>query len=125
MMRSRTLFISILIYASPLFYGIPVFAQAENEGNKFNPYLPGELNEYALESLRSGDSYTAQIFLERANRLNPLSPDIQANLEIIRKLRKSGESVEVRGASTVDGGDASKQNYDGTNNTLPALWPKP
>jgi hypothetical protein len=121
-MKSHSLLHAILALSAPLFFGIPAYAQSVDGGEKFNPYLPGVLNEYALESVRSGDLYGAQIFLERANRLNPLSPDIQSNLEIVRKLRVSKGEVEVRNIDIGESG-ASNQSTDDAG-ALPALWPK-
>lgn len=60
--------------------------------------MPGELNEYALYVLQTGDADTARILLERAYRLNPLSPDIKDNLELVRSLYESQETYNIEGA---------------------------
>ena len=123
MMKSHSLLRVFLMLSPSLFFVAQVYAQSVDGGKAFNPYLPGVLNEYALESVRSGDIYGAQIFLERANRLNPLSPDIQSNLAIVRKLRDAKDQVEVRNIN-VGEGEPNNQLTDEVG-VLPALWPKP
>ena len=63
----------------------------------FDPYLPGELNERALYALKEQDISTAVILLERAYRLNPHSPDIKANLEVVRKIAEEKNPIEING----------------------------
>lgn len=125
MMKIRFLFLVSFIYTLLLFFGVPAYAQAVSGDKKFSPYLPGELNEYALEYLQSGDSYTAKIFLERANRLNPLSPDIQSNLEIVQKIRASKNAFEVQGISARGEIGVSKESSESAINSIPGIWPKP
>ncbi|MBU3589337.1 hypothetical protein [Polynucleobacter sp. 80A-SIGWE] len=72
-------------------------AQPSTVAPQFDPYLPGELNERALYSLKDGDVATAVILLERAYLLNPNSPDIKANLEIVRKIDQDKVPVQING----------------------------
>ena len=94
-----------------------------NVAPQFDPYLPGELNERALYALKENDISTAVILLERAYRLNPNSPDIKANLEIVRKITQDKTPIQVNGEVIY---------LDALGNTVspektldvPALWPE-
>jgi hypothetical protein len=98
-------------------------AQPSTLAPQFDPYLPGELNERALYSLKDGDVSTAVILLERAYLLNPNSPDIKANLELVRKIDQAKLPVQITGEPIY---------LDALGNTLtseekinvPALWPE-
>jgi hypothetical protein len=98
-------------------------AQPMNVAPQFDPYLPGELNERALYALKDNDISTAVILLERAYRLNPNSPDIKANLEIVRKIKQDMTPIQVNGEVIY---------LDALGNTVspekavdvPALWPE-
>jgi hypothetical protein len=98
-------------------------AQPMNVAPQFDPYLPGELNERALYALKDNDISTAVILLERAYRLNPNSPDIKANLEIVRKIKQDKTPIQVNGEVIY---------LDALGNTVspektldvPALWPE-
>ena len=98
-------------------------AQPMNVAPQFDPYLPGELNERALYALKDNDISTAVILLERAYRLNPNSPDIKANLEIVRKIKQDKTLIQVNGEVIY---------LDALGNTVspektvdvPALWPE-
>lgn len=97
-------------------------AQTSTIAPQFDPYLPGELNERALYSLKDGDVSTAVILLERAYRLNPNSPDIKANLELVRKIDQAKTLIEIKGEPIY---------LDALGNTvtieekvdIPTLWP--
>ena len=91
---------------------------------QFDPYLPGELNERALYALKSDDTSTALILLERAYRLNPNSPDIKANLEIVRNINRQKLPIQVSGEVIyldVSGNPIAPESFEG----VPALWPAP
>jgi hypothetical protein len=98
-------------------------AQSLNDAPQFDPYLPGELNERALYALKENDVSTAVILLERAYRLNPHSPDIKANLELLRQLDQAKGPIQINGEVVY---------LDALGNTLstervvdvPALWPE-
>lgn len=77
---------------------ISACAESVNQPPMFNPYMPGELNEYSLYVLQEGDVATARILLERAYKLNPLSPDIKHNLEIVRALYQGNETPKIEGS---------------------------
>lgn len=112
------LFLLIGLLASPL-----LRAQPSTVAPQFDPYLPGELNERALYSLKDGDVPTAVILLERAYLLNPNSPDIKANLELVRKIDQAKAAVQINGVPIY---------LDALGNTVtaeekmdvPALWPE-
>lgn len=112
------LFLLIGLLASPL-----LRAQPSTVAPQFDPYLPGELNERALYSLKDGDVPTAVILLERAYLLNPNSPDIKANLEVVRKIDQAKAAVQINGVPIY---------LDALGNTVtaeekmdvPALWPE-
>jgi len=93
----RIILITILLSCAGI-TNIGICAETINVAPKFNPYMPGELNEYALYVLQTGDADTARILLERAYRLNPLSPDIKDNLELVRSLYESQETYNIEGA---------------------------
>jgi hypothetical protein len=91
---------------------------------QFDPYLPGELNERALYALKSDDTSTALILLERAYRLNPNSPDIKANLEIVRNINRQKLPIQVSGEVIyldVSGNPIAPESFV----EVPALWPAP
>jgi hypothetical protein len=98
-------------------------AQSLNEAPQFDPYLPGELNERALYSLKENDVPTAVILLERAYRLNPHSPDIKANLDLVRQIDQAKSPIQIHGEVVY---------LDALGNTVstdkvvdvPALWPE-
>ena len=97
-------------------------AQPSTGAPQFDPYLPGELNERALYALKDGDVSTAIILLERAYLLNPNSPDIKANLEVVRKIDQAKAPIQINGEPIY---------LDALGNTVtaeervdvPALWP--
>jgi len=97
-------------------------AQPSTNAPQFDPYLPGELNERALYALKDQDISTAVVLLERAYRLNPHSPDIQANLEVVRKIQQEKAPIQI---------DGKVIYLDALGNTVspelasevPALWP--
>ena len=98
-------------------------AQSVMEAPKFDPYLPGELNERALYALQANDVERALILLERAYRLNPNSPDIKANLGIVRSIAKEKSPFTISGEVIyIDplGNTASTEKAA----DVPALWPE-
>ena len=114
---------SILLLAMGLLACSMLKAQPLNEAPQFDPYLPGELNERALYALKENDVSTAVILLERAYRLNPHSPDIKANLELLRKIDQAKVPTQINGEVVY---------LDPLGNTVstdkvvdvPALWPE-
>jgi hypothetical protein len=120
-MNKRT-FASILLLVMGLLATTLLRAQPSDKAPQFDPYLPGELNERALYALKEQDISTARILLERAYRLNPYSPDIKTNLEIVRKIDQQKTPIQV---------DGKVVYLDALGNTLipetsldsPALWP--
>jgi hypothetical protein len=100
------------------------FAQMPEQAPRFDPYIPGELNERALYALQMQDASTALILLERAYRLNPNSPDIKANLDIVRQITKEKTAVELRGEVIhLDAiGNPIQENQ---SSNIPAIWPEP
>ena len=114
---------SILLLVMGLVVCSTLRAQSLNEAPQFDPYLPGELNERALYALKENDVSTAVILLERAYRLNPHSPDIKTNLELVRKIDQAKAPIQVNGEVVY---------LDALGNTLsaektvdvPALWPE-
>jgi hypothetical protein len=76
---------------------VNAWSQTEIDAPHLDPYLPGELNERALFVLQNGDKATALILLERAYVLNPNSPDIKANLEVVRKITQEDLKISVGG----------------------------
>ena len=121
-MNHRT-YVSILLLVMGLVACSMLKAQPSKIAPQYDPYLPGELNERALYALKEGDISTAVILLERAYRLNPLSPDIKANLELVRKIDQEKSPVLVGGEVVY---------LDALGNTVspdravdvPALWPE-
>jgi len=121
-MTKRTSISSIFI-AFVVCLSFAVSAQPIPDAPKFDPYLPGELNERALYALKVNDVETALILLERAYRLNPNSPDIKANLNVVRNIAQQGTPVSVTGEVIyLDplGSTASSENVV----DIPALWPE-
>jgi hypothetical protein len=114
---------SILLLVMGLVACSMLRAQSLNEAPHFDPYLPGELNERALYALKENDVSTAVILLERAYRLNPHSPDIKANLELVRKIDQAKAPIQINGEVVY---------LDALGNTVsadkvvdvPALWPE-
>lgn len=122
-MNIRT-FISLLVLMSGLLAGSIVHAQPSTGAPQFDPYLPGELNERALYALMSEDISTALILLERAYRLNPNSPDIKSNLEIVRNIDRQKSPIQVTGEVIyldVSGNAIS----NAVSEEIPALWANP
>lgn len=121
-MNNRTSVSSLLLMMGLLGHSM-LEAQPLNIAPQFDPYLPGELNERALYALRDRDISTAVILLERAYRLNPYSPDIKANLELVRKIDQNKVPIQINGEVI---------NLDAIGNTaimektldIPALWPE-
>ena len=121
-MNKRPL-ISILLFVLGLVACSILRAQPSNAAPQFDPYLPGELNERALYALKNNDVSTAVILLERAYLLNPNSPDIKANLELVREIDQEKNAIQVKGEVIY---------LDALGNTvrpeklldLPALWPE-
>jgi hypothetical protein len=88
---------SILLLVIGMVASSILSAQPLSGAPVFDPYLPGELNERALYALKERDVSTAVILLERAYRLNPHSPDIKANLEVVRKIAQEKTPTEING----------------------------
>ena len=115
---------SILFLVMGLLTSALLRAQPADKAPQFDPYLPGELNERALYALKKQDISTALILLERAYRLNPHSPDIKANLEVVRRIDKQKTPIQI---------DGQVVYLDALGNTIspeapldsPALWPAP
>jgi hypothetical protein len=120
---NKRILTSILLLVMSMVAVSTLRAQPMNVAPQFDPYLPGELNERALHSLKDNDISTAVILLERAYRLNPNSPDIKANLEIVRKIKQDNAPIQVNGEVVY---------LDALGNTvsrekavdIPALWPE-
>ena len=98
-------------------------AQPLNGPPVFDPYLPGELNERALYALKEQDISTAVILLERAYRLNPHSPDIKANLEVVRKIAQEKNPIEINGEVVYLDALGNSVSTDKVVD-IPALWPE-
>lgn len=115
---------SILLLLMGLLTCSMLNAQPLNIAPQFDPYLPGELNERALYALKDNDISSAIILLERAYLLNPNSPDIKANLELVRKIKQEKNPIQVNGEVIY---------LDALGNTVspeealevPMLWPEP
>ena len=121
-MIKRTIISSVLMTLG-ICLSCALSAQPAMDAPKFNPYLPGELNERALYALQTNDVETALILLERAYRLNPNSPDIKANLGIVRNIAQEKTPVSVTGEAVyIDplGNPASTEKAV----DIPALWPE-
>ncbi len=120
-MNNRTS-LSCLFLVMGLLASALLRAQPSTVAPQFDPYLPGELNERALYALKDGDVSTAIILLERAYLLNPNSPDIKANLEVVRKIDQAKAPIQINGEPIY---------LDALGNTVtaeervdvPALWP--
>ncbi|QWE07954.1 tetratricopeptide repeat protein [Polynucleobacter ibericus] len=123
-MNQRTSTSILLFFVMGLVASSTLKAQPLNVAPQFDPYLPGELNERALYALKDNDISTAVILLERAYRLNPNSPDIKANLEVVKKIDQEKASIQVNGEVIY---------LDALGNTarpeqtleVPTLWPEP
>ena len=121
-MNNRTslscLFLLMALLASTL-----LRAQPSTVAPQFDPYLPGGLNERALYSLKDGDVSTAVILLERAYLLNPNSPDIKANLEVVRKIDQAKSPIQINGEpiylDALGNTVTAEERID-----IPALWPE-
>ena len=114
---------SILLLVMGLVACSMLSAQPLSGAPEFDPYLPGELNERALYALKEQDISTAVILLERAYRLNPHSPDIKANLEVVRKIAEEKTPTEINGEVVyldVLGNSAGADKVI----DIPALWPE-
>lgn len=98
-------------------------AQPSTVAPQFDPYLPGELNERALYSLKDGDVSTAVILLERAYLLNPNSPDIKANLEVTQKIAQVRAPIQIHGEpiylDALGNTVTAEERMD-----IPTLWPE-
>jgi hypothetical protein len=121
-MNQRTL-TSILLVVMGLVACSMLRAQPLNVAPQFDPYLPGELNERALYALKDNDISTAVILLERAYRLNPNSPDIKANLEIVRKIKQDKTPIQVNGEVIYLDALGNTVRPEKTED-VPALWPE-
>lgn len=122
-MNIRT-FISLLVLMCGMLAGSIVHAQPSTGAPQFDPYLPGELNERALYALKSEDISTALILLERAYRLNPNSPDIKSNLEIVRNINRQKLPVQVMGEVIYLDASGNPMN-NAQSEEIPALWASP
>jgi len=122
-MKKRLSFISLL-FALAIASNSVVIAQTTEDAPRFDPYLPGELNERALYSLQMQDTETALILLERAYRLNPNSPDIKANLEIVRQIAKEKTPVELRGR-VIHLDAVGNPIQENPPSSIPGIWPEP
>ncbi|MBU3557110.1 hypothetical protein ICN18_05655 [Polynucleobacter sp. Ross1-W9] len=120
-MINRT-YASILLLLMGLVACSILRAQSLNDAPQFDPYLPGELNERALYELKAGDISTAVILMERAYRLNPYSPDIKANLELVRKINQEKSAIQVNGEVVYLDALGNTVNPEKTVD-VPALWP--
>ncbi len=121
-MTKRTIISSVLTIVG-ICLSCALNAQTVMEAPKFDPYLPGELNERALYALQANDVETALILLERAYRLNPNSPDIKANLGIVRNIAQEKAPFTISGEVIyIDplGNPASTEKAV----DVPALWPE-
>ena len=120
-MNNHTLVSSSLLLISLL--SSPMLrAQSSNAAPQFDHHLPGELNQRALYELKNKNISTAVILLERAHRLNPYSPDIKANLEIVQKIDQEKLPVQINGEliylDALSSAEPTKQVVD-----VPAMWP--
>jgi hypothetical protein len=111
------------ISSSILFLVMGLLISSTLSAQSLNEVPPGELNERALYALKENDVPTAVILLERAYRLNPHSPDIKANLELVRKIDQANAPTQINGEVVY---------LDALGNTVssekivdvPALWPE-
>ncbi|QWD65251.1 tetratricopeptide repeat protein [Polynucleobacter sp. MWH-Aus1W21] len=120
-MNNRT-YTSILLLVMGLVFCSALRAQPLTIAPQFDPYLPGELNERALYSLKEGDIPTAVILLERAYLLNPHSPDIKVNLELVRKIDQDKSPIQVGGEVVYLDALGNAVSPEKTVD-VPALWP--
>ena len=120
-MINRT-YASILLLLMGLVACSILRAQSLNDAPQFDPYLPGELNERALYALKDNDVSTAVILLERAYRLNPHSPDIKANLELVRKINQTKALIQINGEVVYLDALGNAVSADKAVD-IPALWP--
>lgn len=114
---------SFLFLVMGLFACSMLSAQSLNSAPEFDPYLPGELNERALYALKDQDISTAVILLERAYRLNPHSPDIKANLEVVRKIAQEKAPIQINGEVVYLDALGNTVSADRVVD-IPALWPE-
>ncbi|MBU3577836.1 tetratricopeptide repeat protein [Polynucleobacter sp. UK-Kesae-W10] len=122
MIKRFSIFSLLWIFTTAM--SVVSFAQIPEQAPRFDPYMPGELNERALYALQMQDTSTALILLERAYRLNPNSPDIKANLDIVRQIAKEKTAVEVRGEVIhLDAIGNPIQENQASN--VPGIWPEP
>ncbi|MBU3613080.1 hypothetical protein [Polynucleobacter sp. MG-27-Goln-C1] len=120
-MNNRTS-LSCLFLVMGLLASALLRAQSSTLTPQFDPYLPGELNERALYALKDGDVSTAIILLERAYLLNPNSPDIKANLEVVRKIDQAKAPIQINGEPIyLDALGNTVTAEEGVD--VPALWP--
>jgi hypothetical protein len=121
-MNNRTSVSSLLLVMGLLGCSM-LGAQPLNTAPQFDPHLPGELNERALYALKDHDVSTAVILLERAYRLNPHSPDIKANLEVVRQIAQDKAAIQINGEviylDTLGKTVSPEKILD-----VPALWPE-
>jgi len=120
-MHIRTLK-ALLVLILGLLACLTVNAQQSPGAPRFDPYLPGELNERALYALKSDDVSTALILLERAYRLNPNSPDIKSNLEIVRNIDRQKSPIQVSGEVIYLDASGKPISTESVGE-VPALWP--
>lgn len=115
--------VSSLLLTMGLFTCSMLGAQPLNIAPQFDPYLPGELNERALHALKDHDVSTAVILLERAYRLNPHSPDIKSNLDLVRKIDQDKTVIQINGGvmylDDIGNTVSAEKMLD-----VPALWPE-
>ena len=112
---------SILLLVMGMVASSMLSAQPLNGPPVFDPYLPGELNERALYALKEQDISTAVILLERAYRLNPHSPDIKTNLEVVRKIAQEKTPIEINGEVVYLDALGNSVSTDKVID-VPALW---
>ena len=122
-MNKRNL-ITIFILVMGFLTSSTLRAQPITIAPQFDPYLPGELNERALYALKDDDISTAVILMERAYRLNPYSPDIKANLEIVRKIAQEKTPIQINGEVVYLDALGNTVSIDKAVD-VPALWPEP
>ena len=114
---------SILLLVMGLLTCSMLRAQSLSAAPEFDPHLPGELNERALFTLKNDDIPTAVILLERAYLLNPHSPDIKANLEVVRKIAQEKTAIEINGEVVYLDALGNSVSADKVID-VPALWPE-
>jgi hypothetical protein len=114
---------SILLLVTGMLACSMLRAQSLNDAPLFDPYLPGELNERALYALKDSDVSTAVILMERAYLLNPHSPDIKANLELVRKIDQAKAPIQLNGEVVYLDPLGNSVSTEGVVD-VPALWPE-